>query len=50
MAGTVSTFVCDLICNAVASTVTTVFVSVLYRDLRVARDGVDTDRIASVFE
>jgi hypothetical protein len=40
----------SLILNAVLLAFFWILIAVTYRDLRVAREGVDTDQIATVFE
>jgi len=50
VAGPTLAFAGHLIGNGVASTIAAVFTFVMYHDLRIVKDGVDTDQIASVFE
>jgi len=42
--------VLDLIWGAVAGAFNAIMVVVAYHDLRVAKEGIDTDQIASVFD
>ncbi len=50
LAGPVLSFIINLIWNSVVRAFTAVLVVVTYHDLRVAKEGVDTDKIASVFD
>jgi hypothetical protein len=48
--GVVMTAVCELICNAIVGAGYATLVIATYHDLRVAKEGVDTEQIAAVFQ
>lgn len=50
VAGTTAAIVAAFLCSALIAAYRAILVAVIYHDLRVARDGIDIERIAAVFD